>query len=223
MAAPASFQKARLRIEGGGEIACLFNPTEYSVTKSNGWDAKATPGASAGKPQFTGGQPKEMTLQLLFDATLLKPPVSVKDITKQLMDMMEATKGSGAGTGGKKNTKRPPTLTFVWGTFISFEAVAKTLTIKYLLFEPNGEPIRADVTLALMQADAGAMKGQNPTTRADGSLGTHVVRDGDSLASIAQAAYGDATQWRPIAQANGVDDPLRLRQGQALAIPRLEA
>ncbi|MDX6705728.1 MAG: hypothetical protein QOI48_1574, partial [Solirubrobacteraceae bacterium] len=51
----------------------------------------------------------------------------------------------------------------------------------------------------------------------------HVVRDGDSLASIAYQAYGDATQWRTIAQANGIDDPLRLRSGRTLSVPRLDA
>ena len=51
---------------------------------------------------------------------------------------------------------------------------------------------------------------------------SHVVRDGDSLQSIAYAAYGDPTQWRSIAIANGIDDPMRLRRGTALSIPRLE-
>jgi nucleoid-associated protein YgaU len=52
-------------------------------------------------------------------------------------------------------------------------------------------------------------------------LRSHMVRDGDSLQSIAYAAYGDATQWRVIAEANGIDDPVHLRRGSVLAIPRL--
>jgi nucleoid-associated protein YgaU len=50
-------------------------------------------------------------------------------------------------------------------------------------------------------------------------LSSHTVRDGDSLQSIAFAAYGDATKWRTIAEANGIDDPLRLRRGTVLSIP----
>ena len=42
------------------------------------------------------------------------------------------------------------------------------------------------------------------------------------LAVIAYAAYGDPTRWRLIAEANGIDDPLRLRRGTPLTIPRLE-
>ena len=50
----------------------------------------------------------------------------------------------------------------------------------------------------------------------------HLVKDGDSLPSIAYRAYGDATRWRTIADANDIDDPLRLRRGTALTVPRLE-
>jgi nucleoid-associated protein YgaU len=48
------------------------------------------------------------------------------------------------------------------------------------------------------------------------------VQDGDSLPSIAYRAYGDATRWRTIAEANHIDDPLRLRRGTPLMLPRLE-
>jgi len=50
----------------------------------------------------------------------------------------------------------------------------------------------------------------------------HTVADGDSLPSVAYANYGDATRWRTIAEANGIDDPLRLRRGHQLSIPSLE-
>jgi nucleoid-associated protein YgaU len=64
--------------------------------------------------------------------------------------------------------------------------------------------------------------GQNPTTRSSGALGAHVVHDGDSLPSIAYTVYGDPTHWRVIAEANGIDDPLRLRSGRALSLPSLD-
>jgi nucleoid-associated protein YgaU len=209
-------QKAWLEVEGGGKLECLFNPKDFSVTKSNSWETKATPGESAPEPTFGGGQPRELSLQLLFDASLLKPKVSVKAITGQLFDAMNAPKSSG------KNKARPPKLTFGWGDF-QFQGVAKSLTVQYQLFSADGEPIRADVKLALVQWDVKGPKGQNPTTRSSGALGTHVVRDGDSLPSIAYRVYGDPTQWRAIATANGIDDPLRLRSGRALSVPSLDA
>lgn len=210
-------QRATLSIEGGETLTCLFNPKDFSVSKANSWETKASPGVSAAKPTFGGGQPRELTLQLLFDATLLEPETSVKDVSTKLFKAMDAKP-----EGPQRNKARPPSLTFRWGDF-AFEGVAKSLTVQYQLFLPDGEPIRADIKLALVQWDVEGTEGQNPTTRSSGALGAHVVRDGDSLASIAYRVYGDATQWRAIARENGIDDPLRLRSGRSLSIPSLDA
>ena len=48
------------------------------------------------------------------------------------------------------------------------------------------------------------------------------MRDGDTLPSISYKAYGDATRWRLIAEANGVDNPLHLRRGASLSLPSIE-
>jgi nucleoid-associated protein YgaU len=118
---------------------------------------------------------------------------------------------------------------FVWGAVVGFKAVCTSLTIAYKLFKPTGEPIRAEVKMTLKQAETastkssnGANKGQNPTTRANAGFGVHTVRDGDTLPSISYQAYGDATRWRLIAEANDVDNPLHLRRGTALSLPKLE-
>jgi nucleoid-associated protein YgaU len=121
-------------------------------------------------------------------------------------------------------------VTFRWGAVDTFKAVCTSLTCAYGLFEPNGDPIRAEVKLDLKQAEAAstasansANLGTNPTTRSIGDAGVHLVKDGDSLPSIAYRAYGDATRWRTIAEANDIDDPLRLRRGTPLTVPRVDA
>jgi nucleoid-associated protein YgaU len=102
-----------------------------------------------------------------------------------------------------------------------FKGALTSLTCSYKMFKPNGDPIRADVKLTLKQAEA-TVKGQNPTTRAQAGFGMHTVKDGDTLPSISYGAYGDATKWRLIAEANGVDNPLHLRRGSSLSLPALE-
>ena len=178
MAPAPTVIKAKLKIEAGDEIECLFNPKDYSVSKTNNYKADAKQGATQATPQFTGGTPWEMTLQLMFDSTLLKPAKSVKDVTGTLFNAMNASMDE---HGKAKNTKRPPTITFQYGWF-SFVGVCKNLKVAYTLFTPAGEPIRADVTLALMQYEQ-PKTGQNPTTRSESLQGAHVVRDGDSLPS----------------------------------------
>jgi hypothetical protein len=223
MAIPQGFQRAKLEIDGQDAIECAFNPTSYTISKTNVWNFKPTTGVDLPDGEFGGGLPRRTTLTLLLDVSLLAPDQSVKDTTNKLLKMME-TDGGGGGGGGSV----PPFVTFRWGSVDLPKSVPVSLTIQHVLFHPNGEPIRALVDLELAQAEKASTassgstsQGQNPTTRA-GEQRVHRVRDGDSLPSIAYAAYGDPTRWRRIAEANGIDDPLRLRRGEELTIPGLD-
>jgi nucleoid-associated protein YgaU len=50
---------------------------------------------------------------------------------------------------------------------------------------------------------------------------TYTVKPGDSLSKIARHAYGDATKWRAIFDANRdqLDDPDLIHPGQVLKLP----
>jgi nucleoid-associated protein YgaU len=214
---PAGFTKAKLNIDGGQTLECYFNPTEYSISKSNDWKYQSVTGTSFSPPEFGGGQPRQIELSLLFDQTFPPYTMPVRESTAALLDMMEVPSGK---TGGSP-TAVPPFVTFEWGRLV-FKGACTSLSVTYKLFQPNGDPLRADVKLTLKQAEA-VQPGQNPTTRASAGYGVHRVRDGDTLPSISYQAYGDATKWRLIAEANGVDNPLHLRRGTALTLPRLDS
>jgi hypothetical protein len=225
MAMPDGYVKAKLAIEGGETIQALFNPTELTITKGNNWTFDPIKGTSLPKGKFGGGKPREMQINLLLDQSLPNDGLSVKDIADKLFKMMEVP--SGAGGGGANAV--PPLVTFQWGDMPSFKAACTSLTIAFQLFKPNGTPIRADVKLALTQAETATSASSNssnrrtnPTTRSEGGLGVHVVRDGDSLQSVAHRTYGDPNRWRLIAEANGIDNPLHLRRGTPLNLPRLD-
>jgi hypothetical protein len=224
MPIPQGFQRAKLEIDGQEPIECAFNPQSYTVSKTNIWNFKPTTGVDLPDGEFGGGLPRRTTLSLLLDVSLLGPDESVKDAANKLLKMME-TGGGGGGGGGSA----PPFVTFRWGSVDLPKSVPVSLTIQHVLFHPNGEPIRAMVDLELAQAEkastassGGTSQPQNPTTRALRGLRVHRVRDGDSLPAIAFEAYGDPTHWRAIAEANDIDDPMRLPRGADLAIPRLD-
>ncbi|HEV7175025.1 MAG TPA: LysM peptidoglycan-binding domain-containing protein, partial [Solirubrobacteraceae bacterium] len=203
------FQKAKLKF-GSDTVECGFNPQDYTISKTNLWTYKPNQGEDTPKPEFGGGMPMTYKLSLLLDASLLGPDKSIKDDANKLMAAMHG------------NHSAPQFIEFSWGSVTLPKAAPVSISIRYALFRPNGEPVRAFVDLELAQAEETSPPGkaQNPTTRAITGLRAHTVRDGDSLQSIAYQAYGDATRWRPIAEANGIDNPLRLRRGSELTIPR---
>ena len=51
----------------------------------------------------------------------------------------------------------------------------------------------------------------------------HRVQPGETLDRISAKYYGDSTRWRQIAAANGITDPLAIRVGSLLSIPRSTA
>jgi Contractile injection system tube protein/LysM domain len=220
---PNGYERAYLQIEGGNDkIECWFNPKDYSITKANTWQKSPVVGESIPPLQFGGGQPRSLSLNLIFDDSD-SADGDVRVVTNKLFHMMEV---DSKFAHGSSNKGRPPMVTFIWGNTISFKAVCDQIQVQFTMFRPNGVPIRCSATVGLTQAekitDPSSSRGsrrQNPTTSGLANLRTHTVRDGDSLPSIAHGAYGDPTKWRTIADANGIDDPTRLRRGASLAIP----
>jgi contractile injection system tube protein/LysM domain-containing protein len=209
---PQGFQNAKLQIEGGDTIQCAFNPETYTISKTNVWTYKPNQSKDWPDPEFGGGLPMTYKLSLLLDSSLQGADQSIKD---QANALMKAMHGGGSA---------PKFVTFSWGQNKLPKAAPLSISIQYALFHPNGDPMRAFVDLELAQAEdtSPAGQAQNPTTRGTAGLRSHIVQDGDSLHSIAYESYGDATRWRPIAEANGIDNPLALRRGSTLTIPRLD-
>ena len=215
MAPPSKPEKAYLQvIDTGAKIECLFNPKDYSISRANSWNAKAVVGKDQPTIQFGGGNAGEMSFELLFDASE-SASGDVRDRLGDLFDLLKVREAQGAG----KNKGKPPTVQFGWGSTVTPKAVVKSLNVQYTLFRPDGTPIRALAKLALMQVEQPTDKRQNPTTTGLSGVRSHTVRDGDSLQSIAYAVYGDPTRWRLVAEANGIDDPMRVVRGTVLAIP----
>jgi nucleoid-associated protein YgaU len=219
-----SFKKAYIESALGDKVEAWFNPKEFTLTRSNKWEMKPVSGQGHPPgPQFGGAEPQKVSIDLLLDDSE-SPSGDVTRVCGTLLGMMDA-KVKAAG----KNANRPPTVTFGWGSLlVPFKAVMDSLSIQYLLFRPDGTPIRAIAKVSLTsvekfttQSGGGGLKRQNPTTTGIAGVRSHYVRDGDSLQSIAYAAYGDATKWRVIAEANGIDNPVKLRRGTVLSIPNL--
>src|SRR5206468_10173191 len=95
--------------------------------------------------QFGGGRSRQLSLDLLFHAD---PDGDVTPVTDRLFAMMEVDSSLASGN---RNQARPPTLTFSWGTYTSFDAVARSLSVQFTLFRPDGTPIRALAKLELVQ------------------------------------------------------------------------
>ena len=199
-------------------VRCRFNPKDYGMSKKNKWTAPPAKGQTLAEYEFGGGEPQTMTLSLLFDTFDSGDDVR-KVYTDKLWKLMDIDKSL---HDKKSKSGRPPQVLFQWGQAFGFIAVINSITQKFVLFKDDGTPVRATVEVGFQQVkEATKLPPQNPTSGGVGGSREWVVKDGDSLASIAYAEYGDSNAWRPIADINRLTQVRRLRPGLVLELPGL--
>lgn len=206
------------RIEGR-RLKVLFNPSEYSISKSVSWKADKeendrrfnSPGA-----EFGGGGARQLTLKLFYDVTEPIDGRVIDDVRLETNKLVELTRID-------RDLDEPPVVQIIWGqapigSDFPFTGVVTSLTQTFVLFTSEGKPLRANVDVTLMEF----LKPELDQKLTDPEMTTYRIKRGDSLAGIAAALYGDPSQWRIIAEANHVDDPRALPIGRSLSIPELE-
>lgn len=186
-----------------------YNPTEFRLSRVADWRSRASkqplPPEYAG---FTGGT---VTLDMFLDAS------EGGDVQRTVDTVLRAV----LPAQGTDTRKKPvaPYVSFGWGseTYVPC-AVVRSVVATYKRFNASGAAIRALVTITLEEV-MGVRLRQNPTSGAEGIETVHTTQTGDSLASIAAVELGSPSRWRHLADANGIDDPLRLGAGRRLVVP----
>lgn len=214
-----------------------FNPASVAVTKElgSGLDAASIPSASSGFAGnmglvFRGTKPTKLTItDAILDGADTKPRA---DLLLGFMSPGGGLLGKLVGAAVATLTGRPslatqlPTLVFQWGPPVmgfSWECTMASLNVNYVRFGPDGIPSRAKVTMSLMEQPS--LLGISPTNPTSGGIAgreRHVVVEGESLVTIAQRTYGNPRAWRPLAAANGIDDPFRVSPGTVVYLPAYE-
>lgn len=216
-------EKAILRVVDGDpetrELRFMYNPAELTTSKSANWNRPRQQGArSAGRPQFTGAGPQTVQMEIWFDAW----DADDADVTGSVMTLFEWTKPTPQSI--QRRLPRPPVLGFEWGSnrvLADLQVFLKTVNAKYVLFKPDGTPIRASATITLEEVPQ-EQASQNPTSGSRESRRTRLLGESDSLHSVAWHEYGDAGLWRGLAAFNDIDDPLRVAAGTRILVPTID-
>lgn len=147
-----------------------------------------------------------------------RPPKWVKATPTQTKTADQNAKGSNQRDKPKVLDLKMGTTTLAEGTGITSQVILKEVTVTFQRFDKNGDPTRAKIDLKL-ELYVPPPKGTNPTSFSPAGGRVHMTSAGDNLQGIAQGTYADPSAWRAIAEANDIDDPLRLRNGRTLFLP----
>jgi hypothetical protein len=213
-----ALEKATLRnvVTGDPPIPVLFNPEEYTLNRDVVYAQAAIPGLSAPLLQFANGGLQTLDLELLLDTLEAHPAAGtnagddVRSLTDRVVQLMDPD----------PTTHAPPLVLFVWGS-LSFECVVARVVQRFLMFKPDGTPVRARLTVTLNECKDLELEAQAIKRETADYTKRHVVGQGESLSSIAAKAYSDPRLWRAIALRNELDDPRDPPTGLELEIPSL--
>jgi len=208
---PQKFNKAKLIIhrqdKPDKEIQVMFNPDKYSIKKSNNFASHTIPGTNYPQIQFVSGNSETMNVELFFDTYTFEGGKDVREeYTNKISDLLDVD----------DKLHAPPTCTFVWGDH-PFTGIIESVDRTFTMFNEQGTPVRETLTLNLKQYKE-HIKIKDSSTN---NTKNHTVKEGDSLWSLAEKAFGDTSKWKIIASVNNIDDPLNLKLGVELTIPPL--
>ena len=125
-----------------------FNPKEITIDKPVPWEKGKKSTDDSPALEFTAAEPKTLACELMFDTFEQRG-----DVYKTYISRLEQL------VSLDSNTKRPPMVTFVWGSkFPTFKGVIENMNVKYTMFLEDGTPCRATVTVKMKQADSTTTK-----------------------------------------------------------------
>ncbi len=216
------FVKLTITTEDGTQIPALYNPEKYSVTKAVQYAEIGIPGLDEPVLQFVRGQNEKVTLDLFFDTTeqgMVDNVADVRDLTADVYNLLKVD----------TDTHAPPRFTIEWGSgkslfgqgYSTSLCVLESMTEEFTLFAPTGEPLRAKLTVTIRMASTVKLQFQETPRNSPDRTRIVMVVQGQRLSDIAYQQYGDATQWRPIADANQIANPRFLEPGTTLSVPSL--
>lgn len=140
-------------------------------------------------------------------------------------DKKKDKNSSGSGPGAPPRMLGLPVLQFSWGKCGplggNVPVTLEKVTIHYERWDPTGVPISAKIDLKLVEVIK-KFPMTNPTSGGVSGRAMHTVQQGENLVQIANMAYGSPKAWRQVAEANNLDDPLRVRPGRTLTLPTRE-
>jgi Contractile injection system tube protein/LysM domain len=187
----------------------MFNPTELSFTRKNTFGEAKSPGTTQPQTSYISGEPDEVTLELFFDGTgVVESFTSVRDRVDGLLDFMAYD----------SEQHQPNYVHASWGPW-HFLGVITNTKVTYKLFDREGEPLRATASVTLKEVIAPKVLARFERRASPDLFQTWQVRAGDSVDRIAHEVYGSSDYWRPLAKANGLDNPRHLVAGSSLILP----
>lgn len=199
----------------GEDFTIPVNPESYSQAYKVELKEKPTGGNQGSDPEYKFTSPEELKLDFTLDNTgTIEGNVYDGTPVPQQVDKLLAAVYKMQG-----DAHRPSILKIQWGSFFTFDCVLSSLDINYVLFKPNGEPLRAKVSATFKQYTEPQIRSRQEKKKSPDLTRVIRVADGDTLPNLSYKSYGTPKYYPQVAYANKLMSIRTLRTGEDLVFP----
>jgi len=194
----------------------MINPSGYSHKYSLKYTDNEVLGAPATEKKYNASCPEKITLnELVLDGTGVVTLLGLQDVKDQITQLQTVI----YTYEGEKH--EPPIVQVQWGSNLLFYGRVESFNVNYTLFKPNGDPLRAKISLTFVEYKS-TQEISKEANQSSPDL-THVVevKAGDSLPLLCYRIYQDCSYYTAIAKINNLTNFRELQPGQKLRFPPL--
>lgn len=201
----------------GNSFTMMVNPANYDEKKKIRY-SKDDAIDGGNMPAYLGYQDETLTLDFVIDATGVLTKAGDENFGKSIPEMIEKIEKTVYVYVG--NAHEPPYLQVEWGT-LNFQGRLKDMSVKLVMFAPDGMPIRAKVNMTLVKyvEEATQKRLKNKSSPDLSHLVT--VKAGDTLPGLCLQIYKSAMYCTDVARVNGLSGFRQLEPGMQLLFPPL--
>jgi nucleoid-associated protein YgaU len=200
-----------------GSYDLLINPDTYTHNYSIHYNDSAAPGSPGALMKFERIGEETVSFKITFDGTGVVPGAPKEGVTTT---SVKTTIDDFRNLVFKYNGRlhEPNYLKLVWGT-LAFECRLKTLNLKYVLFTPEGEPVRAEADVLFSGYTAASEAAQEAKKSSADMSHLVTVKAGDTLPLLCYRIYGTSLPYAQVARVNGLTGFRRIEPGTELLFP----
>lgn len=197
-----------------GDYSLMLNPEKIQWTRSNTFSNETRIGSNAVSLKFSKANVQKLSFETVIDCT------GVVD-SKRIDMATEVNRLSQTIYTYNGKIHQPNFLIVKWGTGITFNCVLTSFNLSYTLFNADGNPLRARITLEFSSYMAPALAAKAAGNESPDM--THLVNviAGVNLPQISQRIYRSPLHAVQIAQFNGLNKFRHLKPGQVITVPPL--
>lgn len=205
-------------VDAGVSFTAMVNPAELSHEHSITYNTRPTLGQVASDAKFSAMNPDRLKFAIVLDGTGVVPSASPgaapQDVQTLLMQLYQVVYSY------VSDRHEPSHVRVLWGTIIFFGRL-DTMSVRYTLFKPSGDPLRARVEMSFV-GTMSKKEGELVSNKSSPDLShTVLVVEGDTLPLLCDRIYSDASYYPEVARFNNLADFRRLQPGSRLHFPPL--